>query len=191
LNIHTAANPSGEIRAQINAVDGIVIDTWCNAAQETADLLVVGLENSLALGYFNMNATLDTLDYFVQISDLTAFTTAAHLHEAALAEGGPVVLNMTDNINENLIIGTGIPIEVALANTLLSGDNYLNIHTEINPDGEIRGQLYRLARDGYTYDVCSEQEIPAPTGASEVSGSGMFAFNRDMDEAHLMVVVNE
>lgn len=191
LNIHTDIYPSGEIRAQLNAVDGIVIDTWCNAEQETADLFVVGIDNSLALGYFNLNATLDSLDYFVQISELTAFTTAAHLHEAALAEGGPVVLNMTDNINENLIVGTGVPIEAALANTLLSGDNYLNIHTAINPDGEIRGQLYRLARDGYYYDLCSEQEIPAPAGAENVSGSGMFAFNRDMDEAHLMVVVNE
>jgi len=191
LNIHTEANPSGEIRAQVNAVDGFVIDTWCNAEQETADLFVVGLDNSLALGYFNMNASLDSLDYYVQISELTAFTTAAHLHEAALAEGGPVVLNMTDDITENLIVGTGIPIEPSLANTILSGDNYLNIHTAINPDGEVRGQLYRVARDGYYYDLCTEQEIPTPTGAENVSGSGMFAFNRDMDEAHLMVVVNE
>ncbi len=191
LNIHTEANPSGELRAQIEPIDGIVIDTWLNSEQETADQLTVGENNALGLGLFQISASLDTLNYFVQLSNLTTFAAAAHLHNAPLGVTGDVVFNMTDDLLENLIVGVDLPIGKSLVKNILSGDIYLNVHTEANPDGEIRGQLYRLARDGYTYDICSEQEIPAPTGAANVSGSGMFAFNRDMDEAHLMVVVNE
>ena len=191
LNIHTAANPSGELRAQLELADGIVIDTWLNSEQETADQLTVGEDNALGLGLFQITASLDTLSYFVQLSSLTTFSSAAHLHNAPLGVTGDVVFNMTDDLVENLIVGADLPIEKSLVKNILSGDIYLNVHTEANPDGEVRGQLYRLAREGYAYDICSEQEIPTPVGAAEVSGSGMFAFNRDMDEAHLMVVVNE
>lgn len=191
LNIHTEANPSGELRAQIESIDGIVVDTWLTAEQETADQLTVGEENNLGLGLFQISASLDTLNYFVQLSNLTTFAAAAHLHNAPLGVTGEVVFNMTDDLLENLIVGVDLPIDKSLVKNILSGDIYLNVHTEANPDGEIRGQLYRLARDGYTYDICAQQEIPAPNGAANVSGSGMFAFNRDMDEAHLMVVVNK
>ncbi len=191
LNIHTEANPSGELRAQIEPIDGIVIDTWLNSEQETADQLTVGENNALGLGLFQISASLDTLNYFVQLSNLTTFAAAAHLHNAPLGVTGDVVFNMSDDLFENLILGVDLPISKSLVKNILSGDIYLNVHTEANPDGEIRGQLYRLARDGYTYDICAQQEIPAPNGAANVSGSGMFAFNRDMNEAHLMVVVNE
>ena len=191
LNIHTEANPNGELRAQLEFTDGVIIDTWLNSEQETADQLTVGEDNALGLGLFQISATLDTLNYFVQLSSLTTFAAAAHLHNAPLGTTGEVVFNMTDGLAKNLIVGTDLPIDKALVKNILSGDIYLNVHTAANPDGEIRGQLYRLARAGYAYDICAEQEIPAPTGAGTVSGSGMFAFNRDMDEAHLMVVVNE
>ncbi len=191
LNIHTEANPSGELRAQIETVDGLVIDTWLNSEQETADQLTVGEDNALGLGVFQISASLDTLNYAVQLSNLTTFAAAAHLHNAPLGATGDVVFNMTDGLFENLIVGNDLAIDKSLVKNILSGDIYINVHTVANPDGEVRGQLYRLAREGYTYDICSEQEIPAPTGAANVSGSGMFAFNRDMDEAHLMVTVNE
>ena len=190
LNIHTEANPSGEIRAQLEPFEGIVIDSWLNAEQEAHDITVF-LEDALGLGIFELTSSLDTINYRVQLTGLTDFATAAHLHLGELGVFGDVVFNMTDGLFDNLIVGTDLPVNDTLVNNILSGDIYINVHTESNPMGEIRGQLYRLARQGYTYDICAEQEIPAPTGASEVSGSGMFAFNRDMDEAHLMVTVNE
>lgn len=48
-----------------------------------------------------------------------------------------------------------------------------------------------MARDGYVYDLCKDQEVNDPVNAGSASGSGMFAFNRDYDEAHLMAVVNQ
>lgn len=189
LNIHTAANPSGEIRAQIEVLEGVVVDSWLTADQEVHE--VTGSEAALGLAVFGVNGSLDTLNYLVQMANLSGSATAAHLHAGALGTAGGVVLNMSDDIFDKLIANIDIPVDASIVNSILSGDIYLNVHTEANPMGEIRGQLYRLAREGYTYDICSEQEIPAPTEASEVSGSGMFAFNRDMDEAHLMVTVNQ
>ena len=159
-----------------------MIDSWLNAAQETHEV-AAGMVNPLGLGVFVINSRMDTLNYVVQLSDLTDFATIAHLHTGELGSAGGVVLNMTDNLFENLIVGNDLSVDSTLVDNILAGDIYVNVHTASNPMGEIRGQLYRLAREGYTYDICSEQEIPSPIGASNVSGSGMFAFNRDMDEA--------
>ena len=187
LNVHTSNNPGGEIRAQLHAQEGLIVDTWLTAAQEPH--AVTGGENSIGLGFFQIAPTLDKMTYKVQLSGLSSTTTAAHLHNGALGIGGGVAQGLS--ISGNQAEGTDIPISGSLLSSILSGGIYVNIHTANNGAGEIRGQLYRLARDGYTYDICPKQEIPAPTGAAAVMGSGMFAFNRDMDEAHLMVTVNE
>jgi CHRD domain/Secretion system C-terminal sorting domain len=76
-------------------------------------------------------------------------------------------------------------------NDFLSGSLYFNVHSPTYPAGEVRGQIYRLARDGYAYDLCPQQQTPPVTNAGNASGSGMFAFNRDFDEAHMMLVASE
>ena len=78
INIHTDANPSGEIRAQLEPINGIVIDSWLNADQEAHDI-TLALEESLGLGIFMLNGKLDTMNYVVQLSNLTDFSTMAQL----------------------------------------------------------------------------------------------------------------
>lgn len=187
LNVHTSTNTSGEIRAQLQVQEGLIVDTWLTAAQEPHT--VTGGENSIGLGFFQIAPTLDVMTYNVQLSGLSSTATAAHLHNGVLGTGGGVAQGLT--VSGNQVEGTDIPISSTLLTSILSGSIYVNIHTSTNGSGEIRGQLYRLAREGYTYDICPAQEIPASTGAETVMGSGVFAFNRDMDEAHLMVTVNE
>ena len=75
-----------------------------------------------------------------------------------------------------------------LLNSLLSGGIYLNIHTEANPGGEIRGQVYRLAREGYLYDFSGGQEVPAVESGG--TGVGMASIDRDQSNTHFMLVVS-
>ncbi|WP_236978830.1 CHRD domain-containing protein [Membranihabitans maritimus] len=187
LNVHTEANPGGEIRAQLAPTHGVVIDTWMTGGQEapSAD------NNGIGLGLFVLDSELETVDYWVQTSSLTGPITGAHIHSGELGVSGDVVLNLTDGIDGWTIQGEDASVSADLVNTMLSGDNYINVHTEAFPAGEVRGQLYRLARDGYAFNICPDQQVNAPVMADSVSGSGIFAFNRGMDEAHLMVVSNE
>src|SRR5204862_3079038 len=69
---------------------------------------------------------------------------------------------------------------------LLSNLLYINVHTALNPDGEIRGQVNRYWREGYTIDMSGAQEVPAVlTGAQ---GGGIASVDRDETNAHIMYV---
>lgn len=187
LNVHTQNHGGGEIRAQLMPQEGLIIDTWLTAAQETH--AVTNGANSIGLGFFKIAPTLDQMDYKVQMNRLTGAIAGAHLHNGGLGQNGSVEQGLT--ISGNVVSANNLAISADLLASILSGKIYVNIHTAQNSAGEVRGQLYRLARDGYTYDICPQQEIPTPMGADTMSGSGMFAFNREMTEAHLMVTVNQ
>lgn len=187
INIHTQDNPAGEIRAQLRRSNTLFVDSWLSNDQE------MPLPDAYSYGFaiFEINPTLDMMDYYILTDNIVSPITGTHLHEGVLGVNGPVVVNLSDGIEDNVISGTSVLLDRTVVQSLLSGSIYVNVHSENNPAGEIRGQLYRLAREGFAYDLCQEQEVTEVTNAGDASGSGMFAYNRDKDEAHLMIVVNE
>jgi hypothetical protein len=187
VNIHTEAYPNGEIRGQLIATKGLYFDTWMDGKQE-----VPAVENdALGLAIGTISSDLTEMSYALLVDNPTGPFTAAHIHKAALGEGGGVVLDLDDDIFGQFLFNEGVAITPEFLADYLRGDLYFNVHTAAAPNGEVRGQLYRVARDGYVYDLCQEQEVDEPVNAGNASGSGMFAFNRDYDEAHLMAVVNQ
>ncbi|WP_113912965.1 CHRD domain-containing protein [Roseovarius dicentrarchi] len=77
-----------------------------------------------------------TVAWTVEYDGLTGDATAAHIHgPAAEGENAGPVITMSD-INE----GEAEITDEQIAE-LEDGKYYVNIHTEQNPDGEIRGQL--------------------------------------------------
>lgn len=103
-----------------------------------------------------------SIDFEVTFEGLTGEGTAtmAHIHFAPPGEAGPVMIwltehGVTDGSYESPISGTATeehftPVdggpqtwEEALQ-AIRDGDTYVNIHTEANPPGEIRGQLRGL-----------------------------------------------
>jgi len=186
VNIHTEAYPNGEIRGQLTPNDGLYFDTWMDGKQE-----VPAVENdAIGLAIGTISSDLTEMSYALLVDNPTGPFVAAHIHKAALGVGGGVVLDLDDDISGQFLFNEGIAITPEFLADYLRGDLYFNVHTAASPNGEVRGQLYRVARDGYVYDLCQEQEVNDPVNAGNASGSGMFAFNRDYDEAHLMAVVN-
>lgn len=100
------------------------------------------------------------IGYFISIRNLSGSPTLAHFHAAPRRQNGPVVANLLGENGSVVSVGrftfiTGeldaadvlgplangdAPFDNLLAN-LVTGNIYVNIHTEANPAGEVRAQL--------------------------------------------------
>ncbi|MFY3740847.1 MAG: hypothetical protein HMLIMOIP_001292 [Candidatus Nitrosomirales archaeon] len=95
------------------------------------------------------------LSWSIEFSGLSGPATAAHFHGPANAG-----TNAGVQVNIGEVSGLVSPMEGSAeltpeqASSLLEGLLYINIHTQANPDGEIRGQV-------------SCESTPAPDGGSE------------------------
>ncbi len=190
INIHTTANPNGEIRGQLMMQPYLHFDAKLDTAQETTAVTGTGMEMGAAA--IRMNYTFDTLWYDAQMNGLSGAITGAHFHLGGVNTSGGVVVGIpSGSINGNTISGmiTGSSLADTFIHHMLTGSIYLNVHTAANPNGEVRGQVYRTFREGYTYHINGAQEVPMVT--SNASGTGMVSVDRDQTNAHYMMVVDD
>jgi hypothetical protein len=97
-----------------------------------------------------------TLTYSVRVFNLPSGVTASHIHVGADKTAGPVVVNFappTPASNDFGFTGVvkfsefvlrpdqGIRSSDDMVQAILGGNSYVNVHSTINPGGEIRGQL--------------------------------------------------
>jgi hypothetical protein len=188
INIHTAANPNGEIRGQLRSRKGLTFDANITGAQQVPAITTTarGVHTAYA------NAALDTIWFDVVVNGLSGAVVAAHYHNGAVGTNGGVAYDLTPNIMGNRIKGTitGTVLSTTFINNILEGDVYLNVHTAANPNGEIRGQVFRLAREGYTINLTGAQQIPTPV-STVAYGSGIVSVSREQDNAHYMWVAGD
>jgi hypothetical protein len=187
LNVHTAANPGGEIRGQLlNHKRFLFFDAAIDGAQEVPSVST----NARGSASIKLNSTYDTLWYDIAVTGLSGTISSAHFHNGAAGFNGAVEYDLASGINGNRISGKvmGGNLTTALINKFLRGECYINIHTDANPSGEIRGQVYRLAREGYRASLDGLQE--SPPVVTSASGSGIVSIDRDHSNAHFMIVAN-
>jgi hypothetical protein len=184
INVHTTNNGGGEIRAQLRQPVGkLLFDARLDAAQEVPPTASPAQGSATVW----LNTTFDTLWYEVVAHGLTGPITAAHFHNAPPGMSGGVILGM-NGISGSRVSGmaAGANLTGEFIAKLLRGETYINLHTAMFPGGEIRGQVYRLAREGYTFQMNGGQEVPANNSAAY--GSGVVSIDRDQTNAHYMVV---
>ena len=186
INLHTSTNPNGEIRGQLMMEDKICFDAWIDGDQEVPAVSTP----AMGVGDFKLNTTFDTLWYHVVMNDLSGVATGAHFHSGSVGTPGGVVLDLTDSINGNMISGmaTGSTI-TPLISDMLKGELYINVHTAANPNGEIRGQIYRVLREGYSATIEGMQEVPAVT--TNARGTLVASIDRDQTDLHFMWVADD
>ena len=187
INLHTIANPNGEIRGQLTANKGLQFDAMMDNAQHVGGTPVVSMAQGVA--HLSLNYTLDTLTYYITAKNLTGAITAAHIHDGGVGVNGGVFLDF-GAVTGNVITGqiTGTKLTTAVINQLLSGNYYINMHTASNPNGEIRGQIYRLAREGYIMELSGNQLNPS--SGSKAKGGGLVTVDRGQTNAHYMIAVD-
>jgi len=164
INIHSSVYPGGEIRSQLK--EGITSGNILTLELALTGLKEVAPNASTATGILTgtYNDATNLLSFTVMFNGLTGPSTAAHFH-------GPAF----DWQNAGVQIGlAGFPAGVTsgtYANTfiltdlqesqLLSGLWYLNIHSQVLPGGEIRGQI----TEGTLTGDCNPAAIPVSNWA--------------------------
>ena len=145
---------------------------------------------------FDINEAGTEIDFFLETEGLTGIL-AAHLHAAGLGETGPVIFVLSEGRFTDSVQGTltaadllpreeaGITVFAAAVDAILSGKTYINVRTELNPDGEVRGQLGPQEAAGV---LRGDQEIePVDSGGS---GSATLRLNRGQTKLEVRLDVS-
>ena len=69
--------------------------------------------------------------------------TGAHIHEAAPGKNGPDIISLKKTGDNEWSVPDGSKLSDAQYDAFKAGNLYINVHSEANPNGEIRGQLKR------------------------------------------------
>jgi Cu/Zn superoxide dismutase len=119
---------------------------------------------SAARGTFTGTATRSdtgaSLQWQMTFSGLTGPATAAHIHVAARGQSGPVVVPLCGPCTSPAS-GTA-NVDAALLAAIHAGGAYVNVHTDTNRAGEVRGQVGVAAPVRVTLNA--RQEVPKPKG---------------------------
>jgi hypothetical protein len=144
FNLHTAANPAGEIRGQIVA-KGDAFFASLAGFQENPPVTTAGTGSAFVV----ISPDLTIATYYVAYSGLSGALTAAHIHTGAVGVNGGVILPlvagpspMTGTLSAANFTASGPVTDfVGALGAIRNGTTYVNLHTAANPAGEIRGQL--------------------------------------------------
>lgn len=135
LNVHSAAEPGGEIRGQVIGDQKVVFGNKLSGENE------VGPTGSAATGAFYgvYDKASKKLSYNIAYEGVTP--TAMHFHKGAAGTNGDVEAAVAGPYTSGT---TGsVTLNAAQEADLLKGLWYLNVHSEAHPGGEVRAQLVK------------------------------------------------
>ena len=103
-----------------------------------------------------VNVTAGTVAWVIDVYNLPSGVTASHIHAGSAGVAGPVVINFNPTVNlsndfrmsgsanlTDLLArpAQGINSAQDFVQMMLNEDAYVNVHSQVNPGGEIRGQV--------------------------------------------------
>lgn len=143
VNLHTAAFPDGEIRGQVGPVTMLA---QLDGLQEVPPV-VTAASGSMSLA---ISSDQSSMTFTLDVPNLPNLT-EAHIHVAPAEVFGPILFTLATGPQPASISGTltaadftpqpGAATFEEAIDAVLSGNTYVNVHTGIHPDGEIRGQI--------------------------------------------------
>jgi CHRD domain/Secretion system C-terminal sorting domain len=182
ISVATAANPTGEIRAQLNQRNGITYESWADGGQMVPAVSSAGK----AIGVFRLSPSFDSLYYDIVWTGLGSTVDYGHFHIGYAGETyAALQIDFTNTIATFRSRGVikGSALSQASISRLLVENLTLLLHTTVYPNGEVRGQAIRHAYEGQTYRLGANQVVPPATNTT-ATGAGFVSFNSEMTKAH-------
>jgi hypothetical protein len=185
INVYTATNPTGEIRGQLIKQLPFTFDSRLNGSQVVPPMAT----SAIGTGMISFNGTLDTLWYDFMFGGLSSPVTSVELYTGTPGSAGTLASALSSSASSNRSQGfiSAASLPAGFFNECLTGNAYISVGTATNTSGEIRGQLLRFAREGFTFSIDASQETPA-TSSSAV-GTGIASIDRDADNLHFRMIV--
>mgnify|MGYP002152279508 CR=1 FL=1 len=165
VNIHTLTNGSGEIRGQLLQEARYYMNATLSGSSE------VPAVNTPAFGQVLMEVESDSIVSTGSFQGLTsAFDPSvaggAHLHNALAGANGGIFAGLNANTTDSDFSGSfpvadnTLETTEEIRNLLRERSLYVNIHTEDNQAGEIRGQTLPFATAYFTTSLDAFNEVP-------------------------------
>jgi len=181
LNITTSQNPTGELRSQLVNYKGLTFDGILDGSQ------MVPPVSTPAQGVcvIRFSPDLTTMYYDIVVDGVASSIDYSHLHIGDFGQpynSSSFQVDFTSSINGNRISGTKTNISALNKDRLLKSNLALLIHTNSHPQGEIRSQVVRFAREGFTVNLEGQQVVPGVSSAAY--GSGIVSISRDEENVH-------
>jgi hypothetical protein len=166
FNAHTTANSKGEVRGQIGRS---IFTAVLTSAQERLSDPSAAASTATGTGKVVLDPSANTMTATFTVTGLSGASTAAHIHTGAVgAAPGPVTFSMDETSAGSGVFTTAQPLDAQQLSDLRAGNMYFNVHTDNNPNGEIRGQIGRVVRVAQPFGGAAQ----VPAVKSRGSGSG-------------------
>jgi len=177
VNVHSAANGGGEIRGQIAPV---MFQTFLSSANERPNPVT----NSIGTGSATFALVGNQLTFNISYRNLTGNAILAHIHGPADEHGATGVMVDLRPFNGGAFGASGnmsgsVTLNAAQLAALVDGLTYVNIHTDLNQGGEIRGQIRpQSTAIPFTAILSGAAERPNPVD-TPATGSATFSLEGD------------
>ncbi len=121
---------------------GVSVPAYAGGRPLTADLSFeneIPAADSTATGSaeFTLNQGQGEICFNISVTGLSGAVTADHIHMGAADQNGGVVVSLEGDLN-GCVDADRAMIKAIRQNP---GNYYVNVHTSLNPGGEVRGQL--------------------------------------------------
>jgi hypothetical protein len=203
LNLHTTANPSGAIRGQLFPATATAVMTQLSSVNEVPvpqGVSATGTATIVALTARNKQNRVVSGEvlFDIRYTGFPASTnfTGLHIHTGAAGANGPVsidsglrgpvaadpsgagFLQFVADIDPNTTAASAAIAGLANA----PANYYVNLHTQANPAGAIRGQLTAPDIVSISVNATPAQEVP-PVADSTARASAIFTLHSLRDAA--------
>jgi hypothetical protein len=172
FNVHTAANPDGEIRGQIDKT-GTVRLASLNGEQETPPVSTTALGS----GMLAIDEASGNVAGFIVTSGLIGMQ--AHVHQAARGTPGGIIVPLTGGPGLWVVPDNSAAVSPEQRAAFAADGLYYNVHTQANPGGEIRGQLDKTGALRFAALDGAQETPPVATAAF---GAGAVAVDDESGE---------
>ena len=197
FNVHSTENPDGEIRGQFRQLAGLTSELLGENESPPVESTVsafYSFYSTATMRYLIYDAFIENPDS-INIFFPVAGSTGCHLHCAPPGENGPIIASLDEtSFGASYLYGfevtdspcgNDIP---SLFNAMLKGMVYVNIHSEENPTGEVRGNI-GAGLEHVSIALTAEQEVNS-TPDTIASGIGTFAYDGLGSIQYVLIIEN-
>lgn len=187
INVHTAANASGEIRGQIIAANNEVMHIELKSENQVPT--AVNSVNS-GVAFVTLNTSTRVIRGNVKNTGLDD-ATALHIHDAFAGTNGGIVTGLIkDSVDVSLwAIADNTILTADQLTTIQAGGLYFNAHTPANPTGEVRGQIIPDDIALVRSELTGNFQVPTPIN-SVGSAVGFVTVNKTSGAVTANVIVD-